>query len=111
MDDVRTIKWEKVDRPISGLATDINHVIRVQREAIPLIFVPGIMGSRLRLSGTNGTGKGGDGLPNLRWDPGDGWFMWSTFSGTSGEFRKKMLVGKAFNRNFLEVDNTDPVTD
>src|SRR5689334_18676005 len=46
-----------------------NAVISCQIETLPIIFVPGIMGSRLRRAGTNGEGNGTDGLPNMRWDP------------------------------------------
>jgi pimeloyl-ACP methyl ester carboxylesterase len=111
MAETRTVKWDKADQMVSGLKTDIEHVIRVQREAIPIIFVPGIMGSRLRRSGTNGQGNGADGLPNLRWDPGSAWFMLNNYSGESGQHRKRMLVGDAFSSSYLEVDNSNPVGD
>lgn len=110
-DDTQQRRWDKVDQPVSGLKTDADHEVQVQREAIPLVFIPGIMGSRLRLSGTDGQGKGSDGLPNLRWDPGSSWYMFNTYSGTSGPFRKSMLIGQTFNSSFLEVDNTNPMGD
>ncbi|MGA2982347.1 MAG: hypothetical protein ABSG32_00950 [Terriglobia bacterium] len=106
----QSTKWYEVDQEISGLETDIKHDINVQREAIPLVFVPGIMGSRLRLAGTNGTGDGSNGLPNLRWDPGDSGLLWK-YSGATPSFRKRMLVGPQFSSSFLEVDNTNPVGD
>ena len=98
-------------QPFSGLVTDDEHDIFVRREAIPLVFVPGIMGSRLRRAGTNGKGKGADGLPNLRWDPGSGGWMWWNYSGKDGGYRKRMLVGPSFKASYLEVDNDNPVGD
>lgn len=111
MPQTKTVTWSKADQPASGLGTDIEHEIRVQREAIPLVFVPGIMGSRLRLKGTDGKGNGRNRLPNLRWDPGSNSFMLSNYYGASGAHRKRMLVGTKFNGNFLEVDNANPVGD
>ncbi len=48
----RDLTWDKVDSQISGLQTDREWRIQVQREAIPLIFVPGFMGTRLRRAGS-----------------------------------------------------------
>ena len=101
------IDWNKLDQ-LLDLEINAEHELPVRREAIPLIFVPGIMGSRLRLKGTDGRGNGIDGLPNLRWDAGIN--LWTyNFSKTSPRHRKNMLVGQAFDPNFLEVDNSDPV--
>ncbi len=114
MADTRTIPWWKADQQQSGLSTDLEHDIVVQREAIPLVFVPGIMGTRLRRSGTSGTGTGTNGLPNLRWDPGDGGFMWKHYIGAGGAERRRLVVGEPaeyFDPGFLEVDNTNPVRD
>jgi len=38
-------EWHELEKKFSGLKTDLKHEIEVKREAIPLIFVPGIMGS------------------------------------------------------------------
>lgn len=107
--ETSTIQWHEVDHEISGLPTEIDHQFQVQREAIPLVFVPGIMGSRLRLAGTDGKGKTGD-LPNMRWDPSNTSFMLK-FIGKSPAYRKQMVVGDAFSSSHLEVDNSDPVED
>lgn len=103
------VNWFEADRALAGLPTDVEHEVVVQREAIPIIFVPGIMGTRLRRAGTNGQGTAG-GLPNLRWDPTPG-FLYSNFSGTSPAHRKRMLLGEQFDANFLEPDNASPVGD
>lgn len=110
MSPPRKLPWFEIDKPISGLATDKPHEIAVQREAIPIIFVPGVMGSRLRVPGTNGEGENEHGLPNLRWDPAPG-FLWNWYSGRSPAHRKRMLIGDKFDPNYLEVDNDNPVGD
>lgn len=104
----RNIKWHEVDKEIADLETDIEHDVNVQREAIPLIFVPGIMGTRLRSAGTDGTGNTG-GLQDLRWDPNSSTWMLSNYYGTAGSVRKAMLVGRRFSPSFLEVHNSNPV--
>ena len=105
---IEQISWKEVDKPVSGLATNASHEVHVQREAIPIVFVPGVMGSRLRLTGTNGTGDA-NGLPNLRWDA-DAGFLYDNYSGASSAKRKRMLIGpkKHFDPDYLEVDNDMP---
>ncbi len=113
----RTLDWHAVDRTeFSGLATDTEHELRVQREAIPLIFVPGIMGSRLRRTDSDPDEDGADGLPNLRWDASthDGdvkFWMVKKYFWRGAARRKAMLVGQQFSSTFLEVDNDSPVGD
>jgi pimeloyl-ACP methyl ester carboxylesterase len=104
-----TVPWYEIDKPRSGLATQDSHQVLVQREVIPIIFVPGVMGSRLRRSGTNGQGAA-NGMPNLRWDPTAG-FLYEWYSGISPARRKALLIGQEFNPTFLEVDNTSPEGD
>jgi hypothetical protein len=106
----KTIKWYEIDKTISGLETDAEHEICVQREAIPLVFVPGFMGTCLRRTGTDGTGSA-NGLPNMRWNPSSAMWMLKYFSGTSGAERKAMLVGGRFDPNYLEPANTNPTGD
>lgn len=76
-----------------------NHVIEVKREAIPVIFVPGVMGTRLARNGT------------IVWDPAgehdEGASMDFFFSGAKG--RKRMIVGPgAHNPNYLTVHDAAP---
>jgi hypothetical protein len=111
MPETRTIPWWQVDKQISDLSTDHEYVIKVQREAIPLIFLPGIMGTRLRKAGTDGTGKGPDGVLNMRWDPSSPVWMLRKIGPKNGPERKAFLVGKAFNPGLLEVANANPVGD
>ncbi|GAP38622.1 esterase/lipase family protein [Piscinibacter sakaiensis] len=104
------LPWNEVDKLLSGLATDVPHEAKVRREAIPLVFVPGIMGSRLRLAGTDGSGENAQGLPNLRWEPSAGW-LFKNCSGEPPEHRKALLIGEVFDPGYLEVDEAKPVGD
>ncbi|EPJ45051.1 MAG: hypothetical protein OFPII_30430 [Osedax symbiont Rs1] len=64
--------------------------------AIPIVFVPGMMGSRLRRSDNKA----------LIWDTKMA-FLLSTWAGSTGVERRKLLFGKSnefFNSKFLEVD-------
>ncbi len=96
------IEWKELFKPISGLQTGpqnspvVNEVV-VKREIIPVIFVPGIMGSRLKYK------KGG----GRAWDPDDSFFMMQHYllAGSPAE-RKKMLVGEnSYDKDYLCVDN------
>lgn len=104
------VRWPEVDRFIAGLETTEHHCVEVQREAIPLIFLPGIMGTHLRLYGTDGTGKQ-DGIPNMRWNPSDsGWALrWLVFA--NGADRRRLLIGEPherFDPDYLEPDEAIP---
>lgn len=93
------IHWSGLFKPIPGLKTDVQNRIRIKREVIPIIFVPGIMGSRLRRSGDK----------IKAWDPDDPIFMldkFGKFTVTAAK-RKALLVGKKFNAAYLEVASDD----
>lgn len=110
----RTKLWYEADQTITGLDTDINHLVEIQREAIPLVFIPGIMGSRLRKAGTTGTKKAAKkaDLPDLRWDPSDlKWMAQNYLLSRNPQHRKEMLVGTEFKPTFLEVDDSEPFGD
>lgn len=112
MAKIRDIPWWKADQLIDDLGTDEKHDIRIQREAIPLVFVPGIMGTRLRKTGTRGKEKKEEGgLPNLRWDPSSPAWMVMKFGRKPPSVRKSMLIGESFKSNYLEVANDEPVED
>jgi len=104
-----TVPWHEVAKEQNRPTTE-DHKIIVQREAIPVIFVPGAMGSNLRLRGTNGTGET-NGLKNLRWAPGDHMYMAKTYMYAGGSFRKRMLIGDVFDPDFLEPHDSTPVGD
>jgi hypothetical protein len=122
MPEQRTVDWWEVDKIQSDLETfpppegaqGVEHLIQVQREAIPLVFVPGIMGSRLRRTGTDGNGSTEGGLPDMRWDPGSQWYMGTNWLWRGPARRRRMIVGppdQNFSSNYLEVANTDPYGD
>lgn len=72
--------------PVAGLTTGRRHGITIRREVVPIIFVPGIMGSRLTV---RGVGK--------VWDPDDKGFMLKAYGFlVSNAARKKLaLIGDA----------------
>lgn len=107
MSQKHLIKWYDADKDITGLQTDIRHDIEIQREAIPIVFVPGIMGSRLRRRGKFTGDELGAGLPEKRWDPGSAIWTAGHYLGMSGAYRKLMLVGSSFSPDYLEVIQDD----
>lgn len=107
----KTIPWHNADHKLGGLATNAEHDISVQREAIPLVFVPGIMGSRLRRAQAPKPGDPDAGLPNLRWSPGDPTWMGKNYMYRYASRRKRMLLGSEFSPAYLEVANSHPVGD
>ncbi len=96
------IHWSDLFRPIPGFKTDTENRLLIKREVIPIIFVPGIMGSRLRIAK-------GDNAGEKAWDPDAGGFMLKKFgfAWVSAAGRKSLLVGSKFDKNYLEVDNDD----
>jgi len=76
-----------------------RNIIEVQQEIVPIIFVPGIMGSRLR-----------DRNGNKVWDPDSKIFMLGKFGAfwQSAKKRKDKLVGSAFKSEYLSVIEDDP---
>lgn len=108
-----TVDWNKVDEFLAGLETTEKHEIEVRREAIPIVFVPGIMGTHLRRKGSDPEGKQ-DGLPNLRWNPSSGSWAFKNLVGEDGAARRRLIVGNPtenFDPNYLEVDEASPVGD
>lgn len=108
------VDWHKIDEFLAGLETKETHEIEIRREAIPLVFVPGIMGTHLRRPGTDGQGEAG-GMPNLRWSTATGWVLSNlVFARSNGAYRRRLIVGKpsqSFNPDFLEVDEDSPPGD
>ena len=95
------INWRDLFKPINGLQTGpkeapvINEVV-VKQEIIPIIFVPGIMGSRL----INRTTE------ERAWDPDKPSWMAKKYGFSSPQKRKKRIVGEQAHDNaHLVVDN------
>ena len=74
------IDWKACDA-FPKAPTDQHTQMQVKKASIPLVFIPGIMGSRLERS--NG---------DFVWDPNSKGSMWWNYSGVSGADRKKQLV-------------------
>ncbi len=83
---------------VEGLETEKQNRIVIERDVIPIIFIPGIMGSRL----TNKQGK-------KVWDPDKKGFMLSKYGGfwVSAKKRKQRVVGQKFNPGYLQVLGDD----
>ncbi len=96
------IGWQDLFKPILGLKTapendPLINQIAIRKETLPIILVPGIMGSRLKRA------SGGD----KTWDPDANWFMLSRFGlpHVDAKDRKNMLVGESSHRTgHLSVD-------
>jgi hypothetical protein len=91
--------WQQVIQKISGARTDMQNRVRIDREIIPVILVPGIMGSRLK--DTNGV---------TVWDPDSHGFMlknYGLFTRTAKK-KKRMLIGRGgFKPDYLSVIGKD----
>ncbi|MCY1020943.1 esterase/lipase family protein [Pyxidicoccus sp. MSG2] len=92
------IQWPELFEGIKGLKQGAKNKIAVKTEAIPIIFVPGIMGTRLK----NESGE-------KVWDPdAKGFMLWNYGLVTTGPAgKKKMLVGSQFKETFLEPYEDD----
>lgn len=98
MEQAIKIKWQDLFKDIPGLKTEVmTNKVEIEREVIPIIFVPGIMGSRLK-----------DNKGKKVWDPdAKVSFMLPTFA-TAGPFEKKYIViGRQFDPERLQVHNDD----
>ncbi|HVE85301.1 MAG TPA: hypothetical protein VND93_20755 [Myxococcales bacterium] len=86
------LEWPALFKTIEGLSPGA-HDLTVQKEVIPIIFVPGIMGSRLKKA------KGGEKV----WDPDAPIFMlkkYGMFWDTAAK-KKKFAVGSKFDPEYL----------
>jgi len=97
---VISIDWSALFKPIEGLqcGDGLSNRLEIEREVIPIIFVPGIMGSRLR----NVDGK-------KVWDPDAAWFMLKRYGLVSVDAaeRKALTIGGRFEKDYLSVMEDD----
>ncbi|MFY9270511.1 MAG: hypothetical protein WAO55_12285, partial [Candidatus Manganitrophaceae bacterium] len=93
------VHWSKIFSPIPGFKTDHQNNLFIEREMIPVIFVPGTMGSRLRNRATQ----------EKVWDPDYNKFMFSSYGAfnVTPAMRKALLVGSEFSTERLEVIEDD----
>lgn len=90
-----TVQWDELTKKKRfEYATGSDHVIKIKREVIPIIFVPGIMGSRLARNG------------KVVWDPKGEHDEGSTtdFFISYAKARRKILIGSgAHSPTYLKV--------
>ncbi|HOQ42990.1 MAG TPA: hypothetical protein PK178_12595, partial [Smithellaceae bacterium] len=93
------VRSRDLKNPVEGLETEKRNRIVIERDILPIIFVPGIMGSRLK----NQKGK-------AVWDPDAPDFMLFNYGmwWISAKSRKQLAIGKKFDPSYLEVFNDDP---
>ena len=91
--------WNLIKK-IDGFESTRQNRLVIEREVLPIIFIPGIMGSRL---------KNGDDVKI--WDPDSSGFMfwkYGVFLVTTAQTKKELLVGEKFSPVFAKVHNLDP---
>ena len=93
------VRARDLKNPVEGLETEKRNRIVIERDILPIIFVPGIMGSRLK----NQEGK-------KVWDPDDKWFMLKNYGHrkADAELKKSIIIGEKFDPSYLEVFNDNP---
>jgi hypothetical protein len=93
------VRSRDLKRPVEGLETEKRNRIVIERDVLPIIFVPSIMGSRLK----NQEGK-------KVWDPDATCFMLTKYGSLKANATKKKqyMIGKQFDHSYLEVFNDDP---
>ena len=90
-----TVTGSNVGRPTGGVDTGHTHHVQVQRRLVPIIFVPGIMGSRLEHGDGPGAGE-------KKWDPDSKGFMFNNFVSLTQAYPKKkkdLLIGGTYHRD------------
>lgn len=111
-DEPKKLEWTALLEKLSDIEVGKPLDVSVQKETIPIVFVPGIMGSRLK--------KGGKKI----WDPDDKLFMLWNYGmvWVNAAKKKAALIGDDFkpgdmapleddgdhNKKFAEVDNQTP---
>ena len=86
-----SIDWKACDA-FPQAPTDQHTEYQIKKASIPLVFVPGIMGSRLERS--NG---------RFAWDPDDQLNMWLKYHEKSGQNRKQLLIDDPNENGVLQV--------
>ncbi len=98
------LDWADLFKPIQGLSPG-EYEMEVKRETVPILFVPGIMGTRLKNT------------KNAKiWDPDSPVFMLKKYGliHCTAAKKKQMTVGDAFDESFLvpyedDKDHNDKV--
>ena len=98
--------WAGLFRRIEGLVADRDNVLLIEPEVVPVIFVPGLLGSRLRTARDN----------EKAWDPDDPRYMFGKYGVKSiAAYRAKLVerktlllgTGDEYDPDHLVVDTDD----
>ena len=101
-----TVPWQGLFRWIEGFEADRDNVLAVEPEVVPIVFVPGLLGSRLKHAGSG----------DKAWDPDAVGFMLDQYAVRSVKGyqrkllgRKHLLVGTSgrYDETFLTVHDDD----
>lgn len=119
--NILEVGWREFVGQFGPVQADEPTTVRIRREVIPVVFVPGIMGSRMKR-----TRSGPDEAPKARdvglaWEPEVelGWWrpfetirrgswLYSHFGNESALSRKGQIIGTAFSDTYLEVVGRTP---
>jgi pimeloyl-ACP methyl ester carboxylesterase len=95
---VRLVASKDLLKATECFKTETQNRLVIERDVLPIVFVPGIMGSRL-----------GRTQKDKVWDPDSTWFMFTTYGRrkTNAEAKKAQLIGREFNQGHLQVLNDD----
>ena len=75
------VDWRQCEKTGAySFFTDTSHVVRIKKQSIPIVFIPGIMGSRL---------QGGTGTV---WDTDDAKVMMTNYIFSDAQTHKKLLI-------------------
>ena len=99
-----SVHWSALFKgPAATVAADEPNVVEIEREVIPVIFVPGIMGSRLKRTRTGPDG----GARRIVWDPDRRAYQWALARASYTTIRDWM-VGERFDPEYLSVIGRTP---
>ena len=118
MSDPTPIHWRRLfEGPLATVHTSRDNTVPIEREVVPVVVVPGTMGSRLKRTrdlGTQGrevkkngrvVKRGrvatGDGA-RVAWDPDDAGFL-LRFTALDPAARRRLLIGTSFRHDYLSV--------
>lgn len=92
-DNKAEVQWPDFFKGIKGLQQGARNKVAVKQEFIPIIFVPGIMGTRLKNSRNEKV-----------WDPDAKGWMFRKFGLTwrGADDKKEMLVGSQFSEDYVQ---------
>ena len=91
---ITDINWRECEKLGSyTFLTNTDHVVRITKHSIPILFIPGIMGSRLQGS----SGK--------VWDPDDRTFMVTNYIMTGAEKHKELLIDHQAALQVMTAEN------